>query len=268
MPSVLRSAALAWCSAVLAAASSASCGDPPLELCFVAGDEDENGLGDCADPACWRSNGACAEVCDGTDDEDADGDIGCADSDCWTPEAGCPEVCESPDDEDGDSTSDCADSDCWVAGGNCAERCSGGNDEDAAGALDCDDADCFTPDSGCPELCATTVDEDGDGAVDCDDSDCAAELICAPTYTDDIRPIFTSRCGQSNCHSAAAGSGALNVEIYDDFPKPSVYCDGLTKGACTIVRIKDGSMPKNCFDCVAPSEIALIEQWVDAGLPK
>ncbi|MSP24650.1 MAG: hypothetical protein EXR75_05695 [Myxococcales bacterium] len=272
MPSLLRSALFVWSSGVLAATAVASCGDPPIELCFVVGDEDENGLPDCADPTCWRPNGACEEVCAGTDDEDGDGDVGCEDSFCWTPDTGCAELCDSAiatDDEDGDNAAGCADSDCWVEGGACPEQCGGGgNDEDVDGAADCADSDCFLPENGCPELCGSALDEDGDGAIDCDDSDCAAELICAPTYSRDIRPILMNRCGQSNCHSAAAASGALNVEIYDDLPKSALFCDGLTKGACALVRIKEGSMPKNCFGCVPQSEIDLIQQWVDAGLPK
>ncbi|MEC9476521.1 MAG: hypothetical protein VX764_05720 [Planctomycetota bacterium] len=63
------------------------------EDCLVAGDEDGNGLADCADPAC-AAEPQCQEAgnCDDFVDNDLDGDVDCADADCAADAAcaGCP----------------------------------------------------------------------------------------------------------------------------------------------------------------------------------
>ncbi|MCA9545790.1 MAG: LysE family transporter [Myxococcales bacterium] len=55
---------------------------PVLEDCAAEGDEDGNGLSNCADPACDGVGQCGAEVCDDQFDNDGDGDLDCADADC------------------------------------------------------------------------------------------------------------------------------------------------------------------------------------------
>ncbi|HEY4177253.1 MAG TPA: DUF4215 domain-containing protein [Kofleriaceae bacterium] len=112
------------------------------ENCAMTGDEDGDGLANCADPDCSdapcsddhlcdSASGMCAcanttelRCGDGTDD-DCDGKIDCADSDCAT-DAACMACATSPSceahemtcndniDNDGDGLADCRDPDCYL----------------------------------------------------------------------------------------------------------------------------------------------------------
>jgi hypothetical protein len=286
-----------WAVALAGALGNASCAtETPVEQCFVPGDEDGNGAADCDDSACWRSNGECQEKCDDQpNDEDADGVFGCEDSDCWTKDSGCKELCTGNQDEDGDGARDCADSDCWTKDAGCPEVCSGDADEDADGAVDCADSDCWTKDSGCKEVCTGGQDEDGDGAtdcfdsdctgtpectescmggkdedvdnlIDCDDPDCKLDVACVPSFEGDVKPILLKHCAGQACHVEGIGAGLFVVSKYDDMLKPAMACPGKSKGECSLIRIKEGSMPKDCVGCVKPNEVATIQAWVEGGL--
>ena len=100
----MRRAAWVWLGATaFVVGGPFGCEGEPVEQCFIAGDEDGNGLPDCLDPVCWRVNGPCSESCETSNDEDADGDVGCEDSDCWLADGDCPQVCDSSDDQDADA---------------------------------------------------------------------------------------------------------------------------------------------------------------------
>lgn len=142
----------------------------PTEVCNTAGDEDSDGLADCADPDCTgrfcdsngeqcSSGGAC--ICpnvtetncrDGWDD-DCDGDIDCADAECATTSyCGVEASCGDDIDDDGDGVIDCADPGC-LGVGYCEpfeQRCGDGNDNDGDGKTDCQDVDCFL--APCPSV--------------------------------------------------------------------------------------------------------------------
>jgi hypothetical protein len=257
-----------WSATLLGALASASCSAPPaIEQCFLPGDEDGNGLADCADSACWRANGDCKELCDGkTDDEDGDGKADCSDSDCWVKGGECQEVCSGGHDEDADGATDCDDDECWTEENACPEQCTGGHDEDADGATDCDDDECWTEENACPEQCTGGHDEDADGATDCDDSDCAADPACAPSFETDAKPVLLKHCAGQVCHVDGIGAGGMVVSKYEDMLKPAIYCQGANKGACCAYRMKEGSMPKNCSGCVPQADIDVIQAWVDGGL--
>ncbi|MBM4357586.1 MAG: hypothetical protein FJ096_05685 [Deltaproteobacteria bacterium] len=286
-----------WSLALAGALGNASCtSEPPVEQCFLPGDEDGNGLADCDDATCWRANGECKEKCDDQpNDEDADGTFGCDDPDCWVKDGTCAEACTDGKDEDGDGAVDCADSDCWVKDGGCPESCVGGNDEDGDGAVDCADSDCWTQGAGCAEQCSGGNDEDADAAtdcfdsdcmgkpectesctggkdedvdnlVDCDDPDCLLDPACVPSFDADVKPIFQKHCAGQACHIEGIGAGLFVVTKYDDMLKPSMACAGKQKGECALIRIKEGSMPKDCVGCVKPDDIAVIQAWVDGGL--
>lgn len=100
------------------------------------------------------------------------------------------------------------------------------------------------------------------------------------TWTNDIQPIFEELCAP--CHTGLGlGGHDLGTE-YAGAPLPAnnALCDGLTKGACTIVRIQAGQMPPNrgCTgdpavdaadpDCLDQSEQDLVQDWIDAGIPE
>ncbi|MBM4376088.1 MAG: hypothetical protein FJ095_13470 [Deltaproteobacteria bacterium] len=287
----------AWGVTVVGAVGGTSCSsEPPVEQCFLDGDEDGNGLSDCEDPTCWRANVECSEICDDQpNDEDADGVAGCADSDCWTPDSGCKELCTGGIDEDGDKASDCADSDCWTTEAGCKEVCTGAGDEDADGQVDCADPDCWTPGTSCMEVCVGGDDEDADGQVDCfddqckgtleckelciggkdedvdgladcDDPDCKGDTACVPTFEAEVKPILQKHCAGQACHVAGIGAGGLVVTNYADMMKDSLYCAGQKKGWCVHFRVNEGSMPKECPGCVKPNEVATLKAWVDGGM--
>ncbi|MBL8618712.1 MAG: putative metal-binding motif-containing protein [Deltaproteobacteria bacterium] len=163
------------------------------ELCIERGDEDCDGLRDCADPDC--ASIPCVEDCDDPADNDADGLDDCTDPDCSP--GTCVEDCTAGGDRDRDGLTGCADPDCY--GPACAEDCTNPGDEDADGLADCEDADC---DDLCAEDCMTPGDEDADGRADCRDEDCALRLPC-----------------WSNIELTLDGGGLLHVRRYktDDF---------------------------------------------------
>ena len=141
-----------------------------MEDCASSGDEDADGLADCADPDCVD---VCVEDCSAPGDEDADGLADCTDPDCTEV---CAEDCGNETDDDADGMVDCADPEC---DGVCVETdCSDGVDDDLDGRVDCEDSDCADA-VGCTELCAAgSGDEDSDGWLDCADDDCWGDPAC------------------------------------------------------------------------------------------
>lgn len=249
------------------------------EVCGSGADEDGDGFVDCFDDDCWQG-GLCPELCTSIFDEDGDGLIGCLDRDCWVADGACEEVCDSSEDEDGDGAMGCDDSDCWVAGGLCSEVCATENDEDGDGDAGCLDSDCWVAEAGCQERCDGGNDEDADGSTDCDDPDCAygceevggevtcsGDLLCAPGYEEDVRPILEEHClgPTANCHSNMMALGGLSVQRYDDMLLTSIFCPNANKGECALSRIEDGSMPQNCAGCVPATQVDVIRAWLAAG---
>jgi hypothetical protein len=106
------------------------------------------------------------------------------------------------------------------------------------------------------ESCASEGDEDCDGQTD--------EGCLTVTYTADVKPIFAAKCGP--CHTGG-GSGGHNIGLnYADTQLASYYCSGLTKGQCALVRIQNGSMPGS--PAVTPGEQAIIQAWINQGMPQ
>ncbi len=97
-----------------------------------------------------------------------------------------------------------------------------------------------------------------------------------PTYAD-VQPIFQARCG--GCHGpGSSGSHQIGTQFGAAEQGQSYYCAaGVSKAACTVVRMKDGSMPfgGGCQPypadnsaipgCPTIPEIDSIQAWVDAG---
>lgn len=100
------------------------------------------------------------------------------------------------------------------------------------------------------------------------------------TWTADIQPVFEELCAP--CHTGLGLGGHDLGTDYTAAPLPAVNpaCDGLTKGACTIVRIQSGQMPPNrgCTgdpavdaadpDCLDQGEQDIVQAWIDAGIPE
>lgn len=171
---------------------------PVQENCTVAGDEDGNGLSDCADPACVGLTGPGPVVgicgneeslasCTDNYDNDGDGKIDCEDEGCYG--ASCAEVCDDGQDNDDDGKTDCQDEDCY--GTSCAEDCVNPGDEDQNGLEQCLDPVCdgqqgpgpvgTVCEVGSEMSCGDLADNDGDGKTDCGDEDCfdaSCEELC------------------------------------------------------------------------------------------
>ncbi|MFK8014262.1 MAG: hypothetical protein AB8G17_02315 [Gammaproteobacteria bacterium] len=98
------------------------------------------------------------------------------------------------------------------------------------------------------------------------------------TWTNDVQPIFEELCAP--CHTGL-NIGDLNIGIEyasATLPAFSGACVGLTKGACTIVRIQAGQMPSNagCTGdgvvdaandaCLDQAEQDIVQAWIDGGI--
>lgn len=99
---------------------------------------------------------------------------------------------------------------------------------------------------------------------------------------DVVSPIYNQKCGP--CHVNASfgghnlGSGMVS-EAYEDSQRAasSATCAGLTKGACSLIRIQSGSMPMGlgCTGdpaadvgndaCLTTEEQGLLQTWIDDG---
>ena len=101
----------------------------------------------------------------------------------------------------------------------------------------------------------------------------------ATTWTNDVKPIFEVKC--TPCHVTMRIAHNLGMSYADAMKEPTntTACgDAETVGACTILRIKNGSMPslKMCSGdpamdadndaCLTAEEQAIVQAWVDGGL--
>ena len=135
------------------------------------------------------------------------------------------------------------------------------------------------------------ADFDGDGAVNFVDLGVMkagfllppgpSGLASAPTYTEDVQPIFFEKC--DFCHTGK-GYGGHNIGIeYEDAFLPAdnfAECAGLLVGECTIVVIQEGKMPPGSIctgdpaqdagnpDCLTQEEQETVQAWIGAGMPE
>jgi hypothetical protein len=100
------------------------------------------------------------------------------------------------------------------------------------------------------------------------------------TWTADAAPIFRAKCAP--CHATGDSGGSDFATVYADTqraPNASVAaCSGVTTvGACTLIRIKNGSMPlgKGCTGnpttdagnaaCLTQAQQNTIAAWISGG---
>jgi hypothetical protein len=152
-----------------------------------------------------------AEACDTPEDEDCDGQVN-------ESSAGC--VCVP-----GSTTS------CYggPAGTQGVGTCRGGTS--TCNATGTGYGPCLGEVTPTTEACFTASDEDCDGQVN---------EGCVVRYAD-VQPIFQAKCAP--CHTTLGRGGTNFATSYAQSQLPSYSCTGSTKGACTIVRIHNGTMP-------------------------
>jgi|GEM_PF-1773826 cysteine-rich repeat protein len=232
--------------------SSGACECPGggTEVCDSGGDEDCDGLTNCADTADCSSHPSCSgtpEDCDAVGDEDGDGDANCADT------TDCPDgtTCAA-------NGMQCSSGSCECPGGG-TEVCDSGGDEDCDGLTNCaDTADCSTHPScsGTPEICDVVGDEDGDGDWDCEDTDSC--------YDGDACDANGSECDAESCECPTGETEETGYcdDEYDDDCDGDTDCDDSdcsgdpacsgTPEDCDAVGDEDSDGDWDCADSDCP----------------
>jgi uncharacterized membrane protein len=119
--------------------------------------------------------------------------------------------------------------------------------------------------------------------VACDDG-AATPAVSEGAYAE-VHAVFTAKC--TPCHagttpeagSGGAALGASSAAVSFDAGQLDANfsaCSGKSVAECALIRIKDGSMPKGAgcdtdpsgADCVTAAEQALIEAWIQDGMPE
>ncbi len=95
------------------------------------------------------------------------------------------------------------------------------------------------------------------------------------SFQQDAMPVFQAKCAP--CHIDGGGSSGLRLDEYATTQIAAGTCAGLTQGACTIVRIQNGTMPfgAGCSGdpaldagnaaCLTADQQAVIEDWITDG---
>jgi len=217
-------AALAVCTLVAAAAcQGGASGRPAFEDCATPGDEDGNGLADCADPACSAYPG-CAqcgngrreldEECDDGNALDGDGcDHNCTLTACGNGVITAGEACDDGNTADGDGCDhDCAVTACGNGVITAGEACDDGNTADGDGCdHNCTPTACGNGVVTAGEACDDGNTVDGDGCDhDCTVTACGNGVVTTGETCDDGNTVDGDGCDAA-CHFSAC-PGAAPIE--------------------------------------------------------
>lgn len=159
-----------------------------------------------------------------------------------------------------------------------------GGDLDAAtdAGSDAAEVDAATDAGGLDAADGSTEDASSDAGTDAGEDaggDAGPDASLPVTYSLNAQPIFQDKCAP--CHTTGGSGGSNFATLYTDTQKAAntgiTGCTGLTVGACTIVRIKNGSMPRarGCTgnpttdmgnaSCLTQAEQDVIQTWVSDG---
>jgi hypothetical protein len=114
-------------------------------------------------------------------------------------------------------------------------------------------------------------------------SSSSGDAGAAVTYTADAKPIYAAHCAP--CHTTGDSGGVDFAAVYADTQKAPnatvTACAGITTvGACTLIRIKNGQMPKGkgCTGnpttdagnaaCLTQAEQTTLQAWITDGEQK
>lgn len=247
------------------------------------------GAGDCGDGAC-KSDGLGGKE---HDDFDHAGNPGrshkCKDvSECW-PGA----ICENGFCADKNTSATCkSDNDClndqWCQSGECQSMHTGASngcqsDSECSPTQICDwkneccdkvnkNQDC-SDGLECPTSTCYVV-----GKIECEtDKDCGGNRICysnvcykgGVTYTEHAGPLYKSRC--SWCHGEFVQEADWRWDSYESLTQPAKTCPGKSVAECTVMRIKNGTLPTGGDgedNDVSDAELGLLSAWVAGGMKK
>lgn len=89
-----------------------------------------------------------------------------------------------------------------------------------------------------------------------------------PTWDGAVQAIIQGSCG--GCHGSA---GSWSAGSYSDTQMTaySGQCDGMTKGECFSVRIKDETMPTNgsvLQSMMDSGDLETLDAWIAGGMPE
>ncbi len=243
----------------------------------------------CCNGACGGSCNACSKALGATTDGTcavlADGAVGapvCTPYLCDGNAAACPMSCAG--EADCSTGNYCAANKCVakkVNGISCAmaKECQSGNCIDGRCCSSTCGGACEACNLAGKEGACSLVALGADPANECVGHCNGAGLCEAPTYTYDAQPIYKKYC--TPCHAMNGGSGSLKIaDVYADAFLSSYSCAGKTKGACTSVRIKSGSMASGAGctgdpvkdaanpKCLVAAEQATLDAWILGGMPQ
>jgi cytochrome c len=98
------------------------------------------------------------------------------------------------------------------------------------------------------------------------------------TYTADAQPIFKAKCAPCHTVDDSGGSDFASSYAATQVAGDTTYCTGAeTVGACTLTRIKNGSMPygAGCTGnpttdagkaaCLTAAEQTTLQAWITDG---
>jgi mono/diheme cytochrome c family protein len=83
----------------------------------------------------------------------------------------------------------------------------------------------------------------------------------APSFANDIQPIFNASC--SSCHGSRA-SGGVQLDSFESLMASNVITAGDAAGSILWQEVESGSMPK-AGGKLSAEQIQLIADWINAG---
>jgi hypothetical protein len=264
-----------WASSVALAVLLAACGGDDSVNPSDDGGSDASG-GD-STPGDATGPGIDAGFDGSLSDAGFDGSAGDAGSDAAHPDSGSD--AGHHDAGNADSGSDAGEVD---AGPDAGGLDAGGLDAANDAGSDAAELDAGT-DAGGPDAAdSSTEDASSDAGADASEDageDAGHDASLPVTYSLNAQPIYQDKCAP--CHTTGDNGGSNFASLYADTQKAAnagvAGCTGLTVGACTIVRIKNGSMPRaaGCTGnpttdmsnskCLTQAEQDVIQAWVSDG---
>jgi hypothetical protein len=160
-------------------------------------------------------------------------------------------------------------------GGLDAGDLDGGTGDAAADANDVDAGS----DAGDLDAAPDGADDASSDAGEDAGDDAGPDASSPVTYALNAQPIFQAKCAP--CHTTLGSGGVNFASVYADTQKAVnssvTACTGLNVGACTIIRIKNGQMPRGAgctgnpttdqgnAKCLTQAQEDVIQAWVDDG---
>ncbi len=104
-------------------------------------------------------------------------------------------------------------------------------------------------------------------APDASEASSSDATSAAPDLPCDVASVVSSNCVK--CHGATLANGApMHLLRQEDFAAPSRSDATVSVAHAALFRIKDTSAPMPPTGSLPASDVATLEAWVNAGLPK